>query len=545
MGTRLLLLVALPLLLRAGAPSSTGAHQRHGQVRAGTSWVQVYAAQTAKPQAQSSDAHGAPASTAGLTGIYVAASFMSVCSTGSDGARLAVTANNICIGGSHWGAPFLRLRGGAQGFSATWRKKEVGQAKTKRQARVERGKKLTVVMGKRARRGRHRGKKQALEDQQFKSEWHKQKALKQADRRLARKMARRLANTTSALPCISQQPQGPPPASSAEALGSNVSQGDMGGDAGLNDGAEWESVPESFLEEVERTERGKSGHVASSASSGSPCVVLDSDGNEVLLDMPLEHLPGQEADGGGEDELERIGEGAALRPYTDAHGNVKWVDTRPAHVRHQHLQATQRHLGHVGNSTEGFDASKGLERLRGGRGGPEEDEEEEDEEEAAAAAAAGEGPARRLPVLSVAHEEDSRPLATYDGRGRLATGDDVQRQRAEKLVGGRLLVRARCQLASLARKVPHPLAPPLRLAVSCAPRFLPCLRPCAPWPRRAQVCAIEMLFARACRTCGCCRWVAVASPSCPFALAPWNDSRRLRLAGCCCCLLAVPGASCA
>ena len=116
----------------------------------GMKWVTVYAAPSG-----TRDLPGAGTKEmcdiAGIKSILVSAGFMPVCSAGSDGERMAVTANNIRIAGSDWGAPFLRLRGGVQGMDDSWRPREMGIAKSKRQARVERGKKLKAVM-----RGRER-----------------------------------------------------------------------------------------------------------------------------------------------------------------------------------------------------------------------------------------------------------------------------------------------------------------------------------------------------------------------------------------------------
>lgn len=173
-------------LARTCAPSA-----QQQQRTVGTSWVQVYA----RPQG----AHdGFARDLSGVTGILVSVGFMPVCSVGSSGERMAVTANNIRIAGAHWGAPFVvRLRGGVQGVDSAWRARETGVAKTKRQARVERGKKLKTIMGGSTRLGRHR-KKLPLQNQKFKSEWHRERALQQAARRKARKWARKQANVTSA-----------------------------------------------------------------------------------------------------------------------------------------------------------------------------------------------------------------------------------------------------------------------------------------------------------------------------------------------------------
>lgn len=326
----------------------------------------------APAKAQTNDACGAATSDGGLTGIYVAASFLPVCTTSHDGTYMGVTANNICIGGSHWGAPFLKLRGGAQGLGDAQFKKEIGQAKTKRQARVERGKKLTAVMGQRPRRGRHR-KKVALEDQHFKSEWHREKALKQAERRLSRKMARKIANSTSARPSIWRS-QDSLTGRTASESNSNVPRHGVHDKCATEDGdGQLESVPQSFLEEFERTQQGKSDGVASSESSGSRCVVLDGDGNEVVLDTPLEAVPGREEKGVGEDDLERIAQGAVLRPYTDAQGNVKWIDSRSASLRQEHVWATMGNLGHAPNLSLSANLTTELERLRGGNDAEESD----------------------------------------------------------------------------------------------------------------------------------------------------------------------------
>jgi len=429
-------------------PSGGSAALRGG---VGTSWVQVYAA-------PGDGAQAAPG-TRGVTGIFVAASFLPVCSAGSDGAHMGVTANNICIGGAHWGAPFLPLRGGAQGVGGAWRKREVGQAKTKRQARVERGKKLSAVMGGKERRGRHR-KKVPLEHQPFKSEWHRQKALKQAERRLARKMARKQANSTSAGPPTSHQNAVFPGRESLERVGAaseaaateSRAYGDAVRGSAVQDGqGESESVPESFLAEMERMEQqGKATGTASAASSDLPPVVLDSAGNEVPLDVPLQYMPGDGAGRGAEDNLEAFAQSADVRPYTDAEGNVRWVDRRSQLEREQCLRATLSHLRGPLPQSADTEATR-VERLRGGGPGVPH-------------------PPPPAPTRAGAWPERGAALACFGGPGAACSRDQEHGQR--RLEQERMLRLARAQVAALEKQVCVPLLPACRASCSCCPPAL-------------------------------------------------------------------------
>jgi len=319
-------LIVMMALARTCAPSA------QQQRTVGTSWVQVYA----RPQG----AHdGCARDPSGVTGILVSAGFMPVCSVGSSGERMAVTANNIRIAGPHWGAPFVvRLRGGVQGVDSTWRARETGVAKTKRQARVERGKKLKTIMGGSTRQGRHR-KKLPLQNQTFKSEWHRERALQQAARRKARKWARQQANVTSAstpsldLPLSSRQdasrqdavagqsselPAGPEQASVVGAVANETGRGGRGEQ---DSEAAMESVPSSFLAEMQRQEaKGADG-------SDSEVVVLDGDGKKIE-DPSISYLPGMPDAAAIHDPFHHIAPDAPLRPYMDAQGNIKWIDRR-------------------------------------------------------------------------------------------------------------------------------------------------------------------------------------------------------------------------
>ena len=324
--TAALIVIALE---RACAPS---AQQQRPTATVGTSWVQVYA----RPQG----AHdGFSRDLSGVTGILVSAGFMPVCSVGSSGERMAVTANNIRIAGPHWGAPFVvRLRGGVQGVDSTWRARETGVAKTKRQARVERGKKLKTIMGGSTRQGRHR-KKLPLQNQTFKSEWHRERALQQAARRKARKWARKQANVTSAStpslapPLASRQdasrqdavagqssalPAGPEQASVVGAVANETGRGRRGEQ---DSEAAMESVPSSFLAEMQRQEaKGADG-------SDSDVVVLDGDGNKIEAPS-MSYVPGMPDPSSIHDPFHYIAPDAPLRPYMDAQGNIKWIDRR-------------------------------------------------------------------------------------------------------------------------------------------------------------------------------------------------------------------------
>jgi hypothetical protein len=314
-------LIVMMALARTCAPSA------QQQRTVGTSWVQVYA----RPQG----AHdGCARDLLGVTGILVSAGFMPVCSVGSNGERMTVTANNIRIAGPHWGAPFVvRLRGGVQGVDSTWRARETGVAKTKRQARVERGKKLKTIMGGSTRQGRHR-KKLPLQNQTFKSEWHRERALQQAARRKARKWARKQANVTSAStpslapPLASRQdavagqssasPAGPEQAS---VVGAMANETGRGGQGEQDSEAAMESVPSSFLAEMQRQEaKGADG-------SDSDVVVLDGDGNKIE-DPSMRYLPGMPDAAAIHDPFHHIAPDAPLRPYMDAQGNIKWIDRR-------------------------------------------------------------------------------------------------------------------------------------------------------------------------------------------------------------------------
>lgn len=354
----------------------------------GTYWVQVYSRPT-EPGQGAADSPGM----GGVTGILLAASFMPVCSVAGNGERMAVTSNNICIAGSHWGAPFLRLRGGVQGFDASWRKREVGLAKTKRQARVERGKKLKAVMGGKEHKG-HKKKKVSLQDQEFKSEWHRTRALQQAERRYERKMSRTQANfTKSALP----------PSQDSEIM--------VAGSGDEDEEGEVESVPSSILREMQRIER-------EGDASGSDIVVLDGEGNPVsLIVPPLRSAPGEAEAGGGQREFEEFTRGAELRPYTDAAGNVKWIDTRSEETKDQHRQATLKHLGEADSSSQALQ----LDPLRGGA-----------------------APRYRMPARQPV-------LASYGGISAGQTLDDVSTQQDEER--RRMLRYEQSQVHALTRKV--------------------------------------------------------------------------------------------
>ncbi len=391
--------LAVLVLLAAAGTSVPSAEQRG----VGTSWVQVYA----RPRGP----HDAcPKDLSGVTGILVSAGFMPVCSMGSSGELMAVTANNIRIAGAHWGAPFaVRLRGGVQGVDSAWCAREVGVAKSKRQARVERGKKLKTIMGGSRRQGRHR-KKVALQDQTFKSDWHKQRALQQADRRKARKWARKQANFTSACQSLAPPlghdapadrldfmgglPVGPEPASSGGTVASEA-----GRKGGRESEAEIESVPSSFLAEMQRREAD---------GDDSSIAVLDGDGNRVEAPL-LKYMPGSGGEGASDGPLSHIAPDAPLRPYMDAHGNIKWIDRRSSDVK-QH-------------GTQMQDVAK-LEHLRGG----------------------GDLPAQR------AHDASSRgAMASYGAPARAVDIRDLARQDEEER--RRLLGYGQRQVAALALQV--------------------------------------------------------------------------------------------
>ena len=382
--------LAVLVLLVAAQPSAPSAEQRG----VGTSWVQVYA----RPRGP----HDAcPKDLSGVTGILVSAGFMPVCSVGSSGERMAVTANNIRIAGAHWGAPFaVRLRGGVQGVDSAWCAREVGVAKSKRQARVERGKKLKTIMGGSKRQGRHR-KKVALQDQKFKSEWHRQRALQQADRRKARKWARKQANFTSAGPSVAPPlghdapadrpgfagglPAGPEPASSGGTVASAA-----GGSGGRDSEAEIESVPSSFLAEMQQREAD---------GDDSSMVVLDGDGNRVEPPS-LKYMPGSGGEGASDDLFSHIASDAPLRPYMDAHGNIKWIDRRSSDSK-QH-------------GTQMQDAAK-LEHLRGGGDWPAQDAHAASR---GGALASYGSPPRAVGIRDLARQdqEERRRLLRYDER---------------------------------------------------------------------------------------------------------------------------------
>ena len=384
----------------------------------GTYWVQVYSRPT-EPGQGAADSPGM----GGVTGILLAASFMPVCSVAGNGERMAVTSNNICIAGSHWGAPFLRLRGGVQGFDASWRKREVGLAKTKRQARVERGKKLKAVMGGKEHKG-HKKKKVSLQDQEFKSEWHRTRALHQAERRYERKMSRTQANFTKSVL---------PPSQDSQIM--------VAGSGDEDEEGEVESVPSSILREMQRIER-------EGDASGSDIVVLDGEGNPVsLIVPPLRSAPGEAEAGGGQREFEEFTRGAELRPYTDAEGNVKWIDTRSEETKDQHRQAALKHSGEADSSSQALQ----LDPLRGGA-----------------------APRYRMPARQPV-------LASYGGISAGQTLDDVSMQQDEER--RRMLRYEQSQVHALTRKVvillfiPRPLC----VSLSAVARVLPCAFSCCCW----------------------------------------------------------------
>lgn len=351
-------LVLIALLLHAAHIQTSLPSTHSTQPKVGTSWVQVYAAPS-RPERGPEDRD-----IAGITGILVSAGFLPVCSAGSNGEKMAVTSNNIRIAGSHWGAPFLRLRGGVQGVDDTWRKREEGPTKTKRQARIERGKKLKAVMGGKERMGRG-CQKVPVQNQVFKSEWHKKRALQQAERRHARKMARkevRFANASLPLPGHN---------ASSNRLANTVAPGSAAAKEGRgNDGdeGEMESVPSSILAEMERQEREKTAR--GGAESDSEIVILDEQGNKISLNAaPVRSTPGKPEDSSGEEAFTEIAANALLRPYTDAEGNVKWIDKRSEETKRQHVQETLKLLGQDDSDSKSSIMS-GVSRLRGGgRGG--------------------------------------------------------------------------------------------------------------------------------------------------------------------------------
>ena len=339
-----LYVVALAALVRTAPPIS--------RVEVGTRWVQVFVAPTGV-MPKDSGAPAAPAAPAtgsvafgGITSILVSAGFLPVCSTGNNGERMvAVTSNNIRVTGSHWGEPFVhRLRGGMpQGIEDRWRPREVAEKRTRRQARVERGKKLKALIGGTERQGRQR-KKTSLQHRVFKSDWHKQRAMKQAERRRTRKLARKEDLFSGKASAPVRCPSSPPTAVQTDPAKANASTAVFSPVVDL--GVE-ESVPSEFLAEMQQ-------RVSADASDFK---VLDGDGNEVTLDTPL-HADSQEhaAVRSAQDLLFDIAKDAPLRPYSDANGNIKWIDERAPEDKYR------QGLNDPANQAK----AQGVSRLRGG-----------------------------------------------------------------------------------------------------------------------------------------------------------------------------------